>query len=88
MDKMDVKIKNAVVRLRRFADLHLEICGAWLWISGDTPKHIAAIEAVGGQFASRKGIWYVRPSYAKRINREEQHMADIRQWFGSVQINR
>ena len=81
--KYDINISNAIEKLRKYAGLKLEVCGSWLWIDGDTQAHVFAIRAVGGKFAPRKGKWYVRPSYAKPVRKEEQHMSDIRQWFGS-----
>ena len=41
--------------------LIIEICGAWVWVSGETYKHKAILKGAGYKFASKKKSWYYRP---------------------------
>jgi len=71
---------NAVIGLQ---GLTVEICGNWVWLSGDTKPHKDAIKAAGFRWASKKRMWYFRPAQYKSKNRRQNSMADIRNMHGS-----
>ncbi|WP_018276022.1 DnaJ domain-containing protein [Teredinibacter turnerae] len=64
--------------------LHIEICGAWVWVSGETRKHKEAIKAANFKYASKKKCWYFRPSDWKSRSRGSHSMEDIRSKYGSA----
>lgn len=69
--------------------LFIEICGAWVWVSGNTKGHKEALKASGFKWASKKLCWYFKPSYAKRSRSFGQYSMDsIREKYGSVTINK
>lgn len=72
---------NAIIDLD---DLTIEICGAWLWVSGETFKHKAVLKNTGFKFASKKKSWYFRPENWKSASRGEFSMDDIRNQYGSA----
>lgn len=41
--------------------LVIEICGSWVWITGNTREHMDALKDVGFKWASKKKAWYFRP---------------------------
>jgi curved DNA-binding protein CbpA len=53
---------NAVVNL----GLNIEICGAWVWLTGDTKPHKEVLKAAGFLWAPKKLAWYFRPEEHKR----------------------
>ena len=68
-------------------DLIVEVCGLWIWVTGETKKHHAAIKAVEGmRYAHEKQAWYFAavPSY----NRTRRTMDEIRQMHGSQVFSR
>lgn len=49
-----IEIINSLIGLE---GLKIELCGRWLWISGDTYKHKAALKAAGCRWCSKKKCW-------------------------------
>lgn len=75
---------NALVGLQ---GLSVEVCGAWLWVSGNTYPHKAALKESGFMWASKKKQWYFRPAEWSSANRYgEWQMDDIRRFYGSEKV--
>lgn len=75
---------NAIIDL----GLCIEICGAWVWVSGNTKDHKEALKLAGFKWASKKLCWYFRPSGAGRSRSFGQYsMESIREKYGSVAVN-
>ena len=64
----------------------IEICGNWIWLSGDTRPHKDAIKSAGYFWASKKMMWYFRPSDYKSSGRGRYDMEDIRTKHGSQSV--
>ena len=66
--------------------LILEICGNWIWISGDTKQHKKALGKDGLKcfWSNPKKMWYYRPAEYKSLNRKSQSMDKIRSSWGST----
>lgn len=65
-------------------DLTVELCGSWLWISGDTKPHKDALKSVGCRWSSSKKMWYWRhPEDGSKWHRGKQTMSQIRNKYGS-----
>lgn len=75
--------KNALTAIMNLAGLNIELCGGWLWVSGNTYPHKETLKANGFYFASAKKMWYFRaPEYATS-NRKKHTMDEIRVKYGS-----
>ncbi|CAK0748125.1 DnaJ domain protein [Gammaproteobacteria bacterium] len=66
----------------------IEVCGSWVWLSGDTKPHKDTIKAAGGKWAPKKQQWYFRPKEWKSSNHQEWDMDRIRDSFGSQGVAR
>ena len=74
--------------LLRLDGLDIELCGAWLWIGGETRRHKDALKAAGCRWASKKHLWYWHPSdMAPSRNRSEYTIDRIRQKYGSTAVS-
>jgi hypothetical protein len=49
---------NAIIHL----GLTIEICGSWLWVSGDTRPHKDILKEAGFKWAPKKMMWHFRPA--------------------------
>jgi len=65
----------------------IEVCGSWVWVSGETKPHKDTIKAAGGKWAPKKQEWYFRPKEWKSSNHSEWDMNKIRASFGSSVVN-
>ena len=69
-------------------NLIIEICGAWVWVTGQTKLHKELLKASGFKWASKKACWYFRPADAKRSRSLGNYtMHEIRAKYGSVQFS-
>lgn len=74
---------NAVIDME---GVLIEICGNWIWLSGDTRPHKDGIKAAGFWWASKKMQWYFRPADYKSSARGSFSMDDIREKHGSKSV--
>ena len=65
--------------------LILEVCGNWIWISGDTKQHKKALGKDGLKcfWSNPKKMWYFRPAEYKSLSRKSSSMDKIRETYGS-----
>lgn len=57
---------NVVISLD---DVFVEVCGLWIWVTGDTRTHKDALKAAGYKWAKKKVAWYFRPADYKSSGR-------------------
>lgn len=73
---------NAIINL----GLDIEICGAWVWVSGDTRTYKDELKQAGFKWAPVKKMWHFRPSSYRSFSRGSYDMDKIRSLHGSVKI--
>ena len=74
------KALNSIIGL---TGLVIEICGAWVWVSGETKLHKDHLKTAGFKYASKKKRWYFRPSDWSSRSRGNYSMEAIREKYGS-----
>ena len=80
-DSWDIVEKvNQVIHI---PDITIEICGTWIWISGNTYPVKGTLKDNGFFWAGKKKMWYWRPPEQKRSRRTTQSMNWIRDKYGS-----
>lgn len=72
---------NAVIGL----GLNIEVCGTWIWVSGDTRTHKEVLKEAGFKWAPKKMMWYFAGTKTKG-SRGKWDMDKIRESHGSVNI--
>lgn len=78
------ELNEILNELAAMAGLVIEVCGCWVWISGDTMQHKDAIKALGCMWASKKKMWYFRPAGQRSKKRGGSwDMDKIRDSYGS-----
>lgn len=80
-DEMNAAL-NAIISL----GLTIEVCGAWIWVSGDTRPHKEALKAAGYRWAPKKEMWHWRPADSKSWSRGKYSMDEIRSKHGSIGV--
>jgi len=78
---------DIVSQLAGFNGLKCEICGLWLWVSGNTYFFRAQLKEMGFFFAPQKKMWYWRPAEAATKNKKPLEMEKIRQKYGSNAVS-
>lgn len=99
-DEQDAEIlnaeqyRNAVNAVINLESINIELCGGWLWISGNSYPHrskakggTGILPEAGFYFASAKKMWYFRsPEYAT-TNRKKHTIEEIRHKYGTQKIS-
>ena len=72
---------NAIAHL----GLTIEVCGLWVWVSGDTKPHKEILKNTGYFWSCKKLMWYFRPPQAKarKSSSQEWSIDQIRETYGS-----
>jgi len=87
---MDAEIMAKAVEILKAARaLRVEICGLWIWITGDTRAAKDILKAAGCRFAAKKCAWYWRretDGYRRRRHKPLE-LDRIRQKYGSYAVN-
>ena len=76
---------DVIAALVKIPGITVEICGKWLWVSGDTKPVKDQIKAAGLRFSGSKKMWYWRPATENgaRHYRGNKSMGYIRGKYGS-----
>lgn len=74
---------DIINRLIVIPDIGIEICGRWIWISGNTYAAREELKAAGCKFASKKKMWYWHRDEDFSANRRTMSMDKIRELHGS-----
>lgn len=65
-------------------DLIIEVCGVWIWVTGDTRTHKDALKEAGFKWASKKKAWHFRPEQYRSKSRGKTTLDEIRAKYGST----
>lgn len=75
---------NIINTLIKFPGITVELCGSWLWISGETLPIKDQLKAAGCRWSSSKKMWYWHhPEEGTRRTKGKSTMTDIRNKYGS-----
>jgi curved DNA-binding protein CbpA len=70
---------NAIMGL----NLEIEICGSWVWVSGNTKPHKEKLKEADFKWSSKKIRWYFRPADYKPRPHQAWSMEKIKEVYGS-----
>lgn len=73
---------NAIIGL----GLTIEICGSWVWVSGETKPYKEVLKENGFKWAPVKKMWHLNMSGRKSFSRGKYTMDEIRGHYGSVNV--
>lgn len=79
-----IEILNKIIHLD---GIEIEICGKWIWISGDTRKYKDILKQAGCRWASKKLMWYWHAKGEECKHRGNVPIEKIRERYGSTTIN-
>ena len=76
-------LNTALNTIHGLEGLDIEICGAWVWVTGNTKENKEVLKAAGFKWGKVKKAWYYRPAEWKSKNRKPWSMDQIRDAYGS-----
>lgn len=82
------EFRDIIEALLKLDGLDIELCGAWLWIGGNTREHKEALKAAGCRWSNNKKLWYWRHEEdGHRYHRGKRTISEIRAKYGSQHIS-
>lgn len=82
--EIEESIRDIIERATVLEGLVVELCGRWVWFTGETYKWKDQLKAFGCYFAAKKKAWYWRPADEARQGKHKTLELDqIRTKYGS-----
>lgn len=78
-----------VEKLNIIPGIVVELCGSWLWISGETLKNREALKTCGCRWSKPKQMWYWRhdEDFCRKRSAHDTDIEEIRAKYGSQKMN-
>ncbi len=73
--------------LTKLNGIEVEICGSWIWVSGNTKEHKEVLKSLKFRYANKKQAWYFHTEPYKKKSKRELTLDEIRDMFGSQKYN-
>lgn len=85
--KRDIPADLAIVleKVIHLGGIEIEICGSWIWVSGNTYPVKDQIKAAGFKFSNNKKMWYWHAGEYHRRGRK-MSIEEIRELHGSQEV--
>ncbi|MGE3682640.1 MAG: J domain-containing protein [Bdellovibrionales bacterium] len=82
------EINKALNKIKHVTTFIIEVCGAWVWVSGPTKEYKDILKGAGFLFSGPKKMWYFRPAQEKRrrFKGESLSIDEIREKYGSHKV--
>ena len=82
----DAKLREVLQKIINFSDITIELCGSWIWLSGNTYQYRKELKEYGFKWASQKKQWYWHSEAFRKKGRKTLSMEDIRNYYGSTEF--
>lgn len=79
-------LRDIIEKTCTFEGLIIEICGRWVWFTGETKKYKDQLKTFGCFWARKKAAWYWRPADEKRRRGKPVELDQIRAKYGSKDV--
>lgn len=73
----DEALREILQKIIGFSDITIELCGSWIWLSGNTYQYKAELKEIGFKWASKKKQWYWHSEAFRKKGKKALSMDDI-----------
>lgn len=80
------EFKNIINALINIKGIIIELCGSWLWITGNTKEHKEVLKGLHFRWSKSKCAWYYHTSDYKKSSKKTYSLDEIRDLYGSETI--
>ncbi|HBM98523.1 MAG TPA: molecular chaperone DnaJ [Ruminococcus sp.] len=80
------EFKNIINALINLEGINIELCGSWLWITGNTKEHKEVLKSLHFRWSKSKCAWYYHTSDYKKTSGKTYSLDQIRDLYGSETI--
>jgi len=81
-------VADAINKVIDLEGIIIEVCGNWVWLTGETKIHSKQLgrDGAGFKYARKKRAWFFRPDDYKSSSRGSMTLDDIRYNHGSKTV--
>lgn len=83
---IDKALREVLEKVINFEGINIEVCGSWLWLSGNTYIYKNTLKALNFKWANQKKMWYWHGEYCVKRTRKTVSMDFIREKYGSQEV--
>lgn len=80
------EFKNIISELIKLQGIGIEICGSWIWVTGNTYNSREQLKGLKFRFSKKKTAWYYHNEDYKKKSKKTFSLDEIRELFGSEKI--
>lgn len=84
---LDEELFDILNKIKHLPNISMEVCGTWLWVTGDTKPVHDTLKEHGLKYAPKKVAWYWRPEGYRKRGGKPWEMNAIRARYGSQDID-
>lgn len=77
---------NIVNELLKIDGINIELCGVWLWISGNTYANKEVLKRLGCGYSKNKKRWYWHEGEYSKRSKHKVSMEEIKMKYGSINL--
>ena len=79
---------DLINKLLKLAGIEIELCGSWIWVTGDTKSVKEELKALKFRFSKNKCAWYFHNEPYRKRSKRNMTLNDIRNMYGSKSFTR
>ena len=80
------EFRHIIDQLFKMENIVIELCGSWLWLTGNTITYKDELKSMGFKWAVQKKAWYFHHGDYHKRSRKTMTMENIRKMYGSSAI--
>lgn len=80
------EFKNIINSLINLKGINIELCGSWLWLTGNTREHKEKLKGLHFKWSKSKCAWYYHSNDYRKSSRKTYSLEEIRDLYGSETI--
>ncbi len=77
------EFRSMIDALLKLPGISVELCGAWLWVTGDTKPVKDQLKALGFKWSKNKAAWYFHREPYHKHSKKGVSLDEIRNMYGS-----
>jgi len=83
---IDTIIAEMFSKVKHFVNVNAEVCGTWLWLTGETWRYKKELKEYGFKWAPKKRAWYWHSEGYHKRSKRVFDLNEIRATFGSIDL--
>lgn len=80
------EFKDIINRIINLQNITIEICGSWIWITGNTYQHREVLKHLKFRFSKSKAAWYYHTEGYRKSHSKIYSLDEIRDLYGSETV--